>query len=67
MKATCAVLRHADGPFSISTVELDELRADEVRVRVLASGICHTDALARHRVRLPAVLGHEGAGVIEAV
>jgi aryl-alcohol dehydrogenase len=67
IRATAAVLRQADGPFTLETVELDELRPDEVLVRNEASGICHTDMLARSRVPLPAVLGHEAAGVVEAV
>jgi len=66
-QASAAVLRQPDGRFSIETVELDELRRDEVLVRNEASGICHTDLLARERVPLPTVLGHEGAGVVEAV
>jgi aryl-alcohol dehydrogenase len=67
VKATAAVLRQAEGPFTLETVELEDLRPDEVLVRNEASGICHTDILASGRVPLPAVLGHEGAGVVEAV
>jgi len=67
IQATAAVLREPEGRFSLETVELGELRRDEVLVRTEASGICHTDLLARERVPLPAVLGHEGAGVVEAV
>jgi len=66
-RATAAILREPEGRFVLETVELDELRPDEILVRNEASGICHTDLLARHRVPLPAVLGHEGAGVVEAV
>jgi aryl-alcohol dehydrogenase len=57
-------------PFEIEELELGELRADEVLVKVAASGICHTDLIVRDQwypVPLPAVLGHEGAGVVEAV
>jgi aryl-alcohol dehydrogenase len=49
---------------------LDALRPDEVLVRVVGAGICHTDLSSRDGalpVPLPAVLGHEGAGVVEAV
>jgi len=45
-------------------------RHNEVRVRMVATGICHTEALVRDGVYLtplPAVLRHEGAGVVEAV
>jgi aryl-alcohol dehydrogenase len=66
-QATAAILRKPEGRFVLESVELDELRRDEVLVRNEASGICHTDLLARERVPLPAVLGHEGAGVVEAV
>ncbi|HEX3759470.1 MAG TPA: NAD(P)-dependent alcohol dehydrogenase [Kofleriaceae bacterium] len=65
--AIAAILREPAGRFAIERVELDELRRDEVLIRNEASGICHTDLLARERLALPAVLGHEGAGVVEAV
>lgn len=66
-QATAAVLHQPEGRFVLERIELDELRHDEVLIRNEASGICHTDLLARERVPLPAVLGHEGAGVVEAV
>ncbi len=65
-----AVVREPGGPFVVEDVELDELRADELRVRMVAVGICHTDISAARGVipfPLPAVLGHEGAGVVIAV
>jgi aryl-alcohol dehydrogenase len=65
-----AVTESEGAPFALQPVELGELRNDEVRVRVVASGICHTDLITRDQwypVPLPAVLGHEGAGVVEAV
>ncbi|MEQ3553925.1 NAD(P)-dependent alcohol dehydrogenase [Pseudonocardia nematodicida] len=67
---TAAVAREHREPLRIEQLELDEPRADEVRVRMVASGICHTDAIVRDGVYptpLPAVLGHEGAGVVERV
>lgn len=68
---TAAVAREHHQPLSIEQLELDdELRADEVRVAIVASGVCHTDAIVRDRVYptpLPAVLGHEGAGIVERV
>ncbi|WP_423822011.1 NAD(P)-dependent alcohol dehydrogenase [Salinisphaera sp. SPP-AMP-43] len=57
-------------PFEMRTLHLRAPRADEVRVRVVATGLCHTDLIVRDQlypVPLPAVLGHEGAGVVEAV
>jgi aryl-alcohol dehydrogenase len=62
-----AVSRAVDRPMAIETLELDEPRADEVLVRIVASGICHTDLFAPRRCALPAVFGHEGAGIVEAV
>ncbi|PVZ95236.1 alcohol dehydrogenase [Amnibacterium flavum] len=70
MKVTAAIARSTGAPLTISEFDLDELRHDEVRVRMVASGVCHTDAVVRDGViptPLPAVLGHEGAGVVEAV
>ncbi len=67
MKSTAAVLREAGGDYSVESVELDDLRAGEVYVRVEASGLCHTDTTMQHVVPMPAVIGHEGAGVVEEV
>jgi aryl-alcohol dehydrogenase len=70
MKITAAVVEHAGGPFTLAELELGELRDDEVLVEIAASGICHTDLICRDQwlpVPLPAVLGHEGAGVVRAV
>jgi aryl-alcohol dehydrogenase len=70
MEIRAAVVREESGPFEIETVELDEPRDGEVLVRVVAAGICHTDVAVRDRyypTPLPAVLGHEGSGVVEAV
>lgn len=56
--------------FEIATIDLDEPRPDEVQVRVIAAGVCHTDAIVRDQIYptfLPAVFGHEGAGVVVAV
>ncbi len=67
MKA--AVLRQL-GRLDIEEVELDGPREEELRIRVLASGLCHSDyhmILGDLPTTLPAVLGHEAAGVIEAV
>src|ERR1035437_5128400 len=70
MKITAAVVERAGAPFVLQELELGELRDDEVLVRNAASGICHTDLICRDQlypVPLPAVLAHEGAGVVEAV
>ncbi len=68
MKA--AVVREAHGPCVIEDVRLGAPRPTEVLVRVVASGVCHTDMVVRNQdftAPLPMVLGHEGSGVVEAV
>ena len=70
MRTTAALLRETNAPLSIEEVELDELQADEVLVRIRGVGICHTDIAAQQGViplPLPTVLGHEGAGIGLAV
>jgi aryl-alcohol dehydrogenase len=70
MRITAAVVERTGAPFDLRELKLDEPRPDEVVVRMVAAGICHTDASVRDGVTpfpLPAVLGHEGAGVVEAV
>ncbi|HKR89624.1 MAG TPA: NAD(P)-dependent alcohol dehydrogenase [Phenylobacterium sp.] len=65
-----AVAREPNGPFSLEHLTLAAPEADEVLVRVAGVGVCHTDLVARDQiipVPLPAVLGHEGAGVVERV
>ena len=71
MEVRAAVLHEAGRPLAVERVELDAPRAGEVLVRVAAAGVCHTDLhLADGHLgegRAPIVLGHEGAGVVEAV
>ncbi|MGI4817870.1 MAG: NAD(P)-dependent alcohol dehydrogenase [Janthinobacterium lividum] len=70
LKTVAAVVEQPKGPFVLREVELEAPRPDEVRVRLHAVGICHTDLVHRDghgAFGLPAVLGHEGAGIIEAV
>ena len=66
-----AVLREPGRPVEIETIRLDPPRAGEVQVRVAAAGVCHSDVHLADGVlgdgRWPMVLGHEGAGVVEAV
>ena len=61
------VHRRADAPPVLEALQLEPPRDDEVLVRLVATGVCHTDLIAPRFARLPAVFGHEGAGVIEAV
>jgi aryl-alcohol dehydrogenase len=63
-----AAVSHGDGhQFAIEELELDDPRDDEVLVRVAGVGICHTDLRIAENATAPIVLGHEGAGVVEAV
>lgn len=69
-KIKAAVARTHKAPLTIETLELDEPRPNEARVRFVATGVCHTDAIVRDGIYptpLPAVLGHEGAGVVEQI
>jgi aryl-alcohol dehydrogenase len=70
MEIDAAVVNEEGGPFTIETVELDDPQANEVLVRVVGAGVCHTDMIVRDQLYptpLPAVLGHEGSGVVESV
>ncbi|KEZ12105.1 MULTISPECIES: NAD(P)-dependent alcohol dehydrogenase [Sphingobium] len=70
MEIEAAVARTAGGDFSVERLTLGELRPTEALVRVVATGLCHTDLVVRDQILplpLPAVLGHEGAGIVEAV
>lgn len=67
---TAAVARAANADFTIEQISVEGPRAGEVLVRIAGVGLCHTDLVFRDQFDAfakPAVLGHEGAGVIEAV
>ena len=68
MDVTAAVAIEAAKPLSIETVQLDGPRAGEVLVEIKATGICHTDSFTLSGEDpegiFPAILGHEGAGVV---
>jgi aryl-alcohol dehydrogenase len=69
MKIEAALAFGPDRPLSIEPIEISAPAAGEVLVRVVASGLCHTDLTVMDIAPLPwpAVLGHEGAGVVEGV
>jgi Zn-dependent alcohol dehydrogenase len=70
MKTIAAVLWGVDEPLEVAEVELAAPGAGEVRVRIEASGVCHSDwnaVTGASATPLPAVLGHEGCGVVEEV
>ena len=68
MKVRAAVARKSGMPLSIETVDLDGPRAGEVLVEIKATGICHTDVFTLSgddpEGLFPAILGHEGAGIV---
>lgn len=61
-----AIIADGEGRFSVETVEVDPPAAGEVRVAIAAAGVCHTDH-ASLRWPGPLVMGHEGAGHVEAI
>lgn len=71
MQIQAAVARAIEAPFTIEEVSLEEPRIDEVLVKLVATGICHTDIFMRdhkiYPIPHPVVLGHEGAGIVERV
>lgn len=71
MEIKAAVLNGAHKQFDVGDVELDnELKPEEVLVKVVATGLCHTDLAIRDEqlpFSLPGILGHEGAGIVEKI
>jgi len=71
MKSCAAVAWEAGKPLSIEEVEVAGPKAGEVLVRIVATGVCHTDAFtlsgADPEGLFPAILGHEGGGIVEEV
>jgi len=70
---TCkaAVAWAAKKPLSIEEIQVEPPKAGEVRVQILATGVCHTDAYTLSGIDpeglFPCILGHEGAGIVESV
>jgi len=71
MKVRAAICWEPGRPLEVDDVELDGPRAGECLVRLVATGVCHTDAYTMSgrdpEGRFPVVLGHEGAGIVEEV
>ena len=70
MEFDAAVLHEVGTPLTIERVTIRDLQPGDVLVRIEASGLCHTDLEVIQgglEYPLPIVLGHEGAGVVEAV
>jgi aryl-alcohol dehydrogenase len=69
MKVQAAVVRATHPPMSLETFDLEDVRDNEILVRLVA-GLCHTDLAMRDQafpVPQPIVLGHEGAGVVDRI
>lgn len=72
MKTKAALFRRINEPLSVEEISVDAPGPNEILVRTVASGVCHSDlhfieGLARLPLDLPTAMGHEGAGVVEAV
>lgn len=70
MLSKAAVIHNKGDKYVIETIEVASPKVNEVMVKIAGCGLCHTDELAQHQmipVPLPAVLGHEGSGVVVEV
>lgn len=70
MKIQALVVEEQDAPFTLQELDLESPGRGEALVRIVAAGVCHTDAISRAGdmgVTFPAVLGHEGSGIVEQV
>ncbi len=71
MKTRAAVAWKAEAPLTIETVDLAGPKAGEVLVEIMATGVCHTDAYTLSGLdsegKFPAILGHEGAGIVREI
>ncbi|APL95513.1 NAD(P)-dependent alcohol dehydrogenase [Sphingomonadales bacterium 56] len=68
--AVAALLAEPGGDWTIDPIAIEEPRGDEILVRIVACGLCHTDLAVRDRhlpTPFPCVLGHEGSGIVERV
>ncbi|MGO7345547.1 NAD(P)-dependent alcohol dehydrogenase [Rhizobium johnstonii] len=70
MQIEAAIARAQGASLSLETIDIEEPRDNEILVKVVATGVCHTDIVVRDGMLptpLPVVLGHEGAGIVEKV
>lgn len=67
MEINAAVMEKQAGKFQFERLKLDAPGPNEIRIKIMASGVCHTDAVARDLglTPFPVVLGHEGSGIVE--
>lgn len=71
IKCRAAVAWEAKQPLSLETIEVDPPKAGEVRIKIVSTSLCHTDAYtlsgADPEGKFPCILGHEGGGIVESV
>ncbi|XP_030627020.1 alcohol dehydrogenase 1-like [Chanos chanos] len=71
IKCQAAVAWEYNAPLVIEEIEVAPPQENEIRIKVIATGVCHTDLYylyeGKHKAGFPAVLGHEGAGIVESV
>lgn len=69
MDIKAAVTHNQGAAFELEPVQLATPEIDEIRVKIVAAGVCHTDVVARDMgiAPFPIVLGHEGSGIVDAV
>ncbi len=71
MEITAAIVKEKGSDFELAKIILDAPASDEVLVKIVATGICHIDMVARDFImgspNFPVILGHEGAGIIESI
>lgn len=69
LEIRAAVASDSDGPFVMESLLLQAPAADELRVRLVATSVCHTDLMSKSKAlcAFPIVLGHEGVGIVDAI
>ncbi|MEO6175351.1 MAG: alcohol dehydrogenase catalytic domain-containing protein [Flavobacterium circumlabens] len=71
MEITAAFVLEKGGDFILQKMQLETPRADEVLIKIVGIGTCHTDMAARDNImgvpNFPVILGHEGSGIVEEV
>lgn len=71
IKCRAAVAWEAKQPLSLETIEVDPPKAGEVRIKIVSTSLCHTDAYtlsgADPEGKFPCILGHEGGGIVESI
>lgn len=70
MKIKAAIVENAGGEITIQTAKLEDPKANEVLIKLVGTGVCHTDLGVKEQhieTPLPIALGHEGAGVVEKI